>query len=542
MNQLRIRLPICGLVFAVMVLHLGADEPKQQGPSIADLAKKGAVTRARLERENAAWTAIHQLSQGDIHILMMQTPQMSRLQATFVRGETKETMCKLIVRDGFWYVNDPGGRGKYRPFEAPLWMPSMYMFLERSDLLTLEGADADLGEFVALDAGVATYQTRLPAHIEEQLRNTKAEYEKLTAERTFDENDPKTKRLRQQMSDLEELLKQGVPTKIDVESGILLQTGGPGKRVLIRNFRFFKEIDEKYFEIKPDEYEDCTATMLEGDGSHLALMGHAAMWEPGMPSVDTNLEIVNLKTGRSLRVPYPFGVSGTGCFSKDRRSVYLSGHVALEGALQLFEVKLETGETRRLGGDALLHGFTLFPTLSPDGTKLAVVHKGRENKLLDSQVFIVDISSGAAEALGKPMDLAPPTWLPDGKGLIVVRRRHKSLDQVPESTICRLDLNGEMSDLREGTDLDVLWPQKQILFRSPAGDMMACDLEGKNERKFDQEFPKFAFASSSRDGKELLVMLFEKETGPRPHIVELKTAKARPVPVGRGLWVLPTWR
>jgi len=65
-------------------------------------------------------------------------------------------------------------------------------------------------------------------------------------------------------------------------------------------------------------------------------------------------------------------------------------------------------------------------------------------------IFLVDVKSGSARPLGKPGDHGPPSWLPDGKGLLTVERKYPNMAKISVDTICTIDLNGQVTKLREG--------------------------------------------------------------------------------------------
>src|SRR5205814_725053 len=154
----------------------------------------------------------------------------------------------------------------------------------------------------------------------------------------------------------------------------------------------------------------------------LIMIGHNGSWSPGQPSGDLDGVLLDTRTGRLRRIPFQGGIASPGCFLKDRKSVVISGADMANPALRPYVINLSTGENRPLGGELLASGFTLGATLSPDGKTIAVVHKGQNEGLLECQVCLIDIASGKATPLGKPLDTAFLSWRPDGKGLILVTR------------------------------------------------------------------------------------------------------------------------
>src|SRR5438874_1327530 len=75
----------------------------------------------------------------------------------------------------------------------------------------------------------------------------------------------------------------------------------------------------------------------------LIMFGYVPGWNPSYGKYDSDASLVNMRTGEIRRLPYPMGGTLPGCFSKDRRSVYISGVVLGEASLGLFEIDLQTG-------------------------------------------------------------------------------------------------------------------------------------------------------------------------------------------------------
>ena len=50
------------------------------------------------------------------------------------------------------------------------------------------------------------------------------------------------------------------------------------------------------------------------------------MWRPGAASAgDSELLLLNVRTGSLKRVPFPFGQALSGCFSPNRTKIYVPG-------------------------------------------------------------------------------------------------------------------------------------------------------------------------------------------------------------------------
>jgi Tol biopolymer transport system component len=213
------------------------------------------------------------------------------------------------------------------------------------------------------------------------------------------------------------------------------------------------------------------------------------------------------------------------------------------GSLGLYEIDLSTGENRKLGGEPLSSGFSLMPCLSPDGKTLAVLHKGTDSRILESRVHLIDAATGNARPLGQPLDTAFISWFPDGKHLLLITRKHVTMDHPSQNSLARMDLQGKVSTICRG-DVPVLIDQsKRILFEGEEDDLWyTCDLTGKNRKRFHGGFARHGFPAPSPTGTQVLMMRFSKTGMPRPVIIDVRTGTIRSLTVPEGLWATPKWQ
>ena len=130
------------------------------------------------------------------------------------------------------------------------------------------------------------------------------------------------------------------------------------------DFRWRDRIDLDDFKVDGRNWEDNTDDPTAGDLDDLVMIGHSPLWRPGAKT-STDGRLLDLKTGRYRRIPFAGAEVLTGCFLAGRTRVAVTGLDAMgDGALGLYDVDLKTGANRRLGGDVLAGGFTLFPVLS----------------------------------------------------------------------------------------------------------------------------------------------------------------------------------
>lgn len=524
------------MLLAAALLWLSLQGEK---PDLAKLAKTGTESLERLERSAASWTAVHTTEAGAQ--LIVQTLSSGSKRKTVVTIEAmgrSQELGRLIVRDGVWYASDEGGAGKYRPFEAPYLLPSMYLFLTRSDALFLTDAKALEGMSYEGTAGaVATWRAPSPEPVRRQFR---ALLQQLEAMRRSDP--ARFEGLAKRIEETREMLEKGFPLGVDLRSGLIVRMGSAKLSTRLTDFRWLDRADEREFAVDGRTWTDRSGDPTQGNVADLILLGHNGVWQPGAKTGDLDLCLVNAKTGEFRRVPFEGGVATPGCFSRDRRKVYVSGTTD-EGILGLFEIDLQTGRNRRLAENLETAGFLMFPALSPDGKTLALLHAGIGTGLLEGRVTLVDVASGEGRYLGKPMDTAFLSWYPDGKAVSLVSRRFRGTDQPSEESVARMDLEGNLTVLRRGGHPAVLADGKSILFQDETDQLWkTCDLEGKNVRPLGDGLARCGFPTVAPDGKRLLVMRFRQGQAPEPLVVDLATFSRTPVPVSGGIWAMPAWR
>jgi hypothetical protein len=266
-------------------------------------------------------------------------------------------------------------------------------------------------------------------------------------------------------------------------------------------------------------------------------------WRPGMAKPEADGRLLDVRTGRHRRIPFRGAVSEPGCLLKDRTGVLVTGLAPEGGALGLYEVDLRTGANRRLGGELLAGGFTLSPALSPDGRTAAVLHQGASQRLLETQVCLVDLGTGDAKPLGNPRDFGPVSWLPDGRGLLTVDRKDVGASKPPLSTISRLDLDGRLTPLREGSSPVVLGDGKTVLFEDAGSrTWQTCDLGGGDVKPYAGGMNGHTFPAPSPDGRRLLMMHFRQSQAPEPMVFRRGENEGKPATTAPGLWAHPARR
>jgi hypothetical protein len=523
---------------AFPILGQTVEEP----PDLAALAKVGQASIKRFEKESASWTTTNLTPGGvefKVEVLAAQTMRRMVLSAE-AQGRRQE-IARIIQKDGAWYVIEGPKAGKYRPFEAPFNLPAAYMYLTRSDpQFVTDAGSAAFGKYEATRNGRAIYRIPLPDASRKQIEHSIAEFDKFTKENPGQVIKPETTRA---MDAARALLANGISTSIDLQSGMLTEFGAPERRTKITGFRWHDRIDPKEFATAGTNWEDITADPTSGDRNALCMIGHCGGWRPGMPSVDTDGRLLDLKAGRFRRIPFQGAMTLPGCFARNRTSVIVTGVDTEKGVMGLYEINLKTGANRQLGGDSLAAGFSLFPSLSPDGKTVAVLHKGSSGRILDVQIYLVDLVSGATKPLGEPRDTGPASWFPDGRGLLVVDRNSIDLSKPSIETICRLDLDGKLTKLFPGSSPVISGDGKHILFEDQTSrTWKTCDLSGGHVTTYADGMKGCAFPAPSPDGRNLLMMRFRSGQAPEPVIFSLDGSDGKPLTKVPGLWTSPAWR
>jgi hypothetical protein len=521
-----------------------SDDASRQQPDLAALVRVGQETDARLQRQAASWTAITHLPNGaQVVVKILSSPTMRRTVLYAQVKERKLAELQIISRDGLWYVTELGMRKKYRPFEAPLLLNAAYFFLLRGEpRFVSEGPPSRIGNYEGTKDGVATFLTPLPGSTRKQLEYSLRGLEELAKQKPGLASDPDSIRLIEQMR----RMLRGIVVRIDLASGMFLQLGSADRQTEILEFKWLDRVAPDEFKIEQHEWEDYSGDPTQSNSDDLLMISHNATWQPGMKSGDSDGCLLDVRTGRYRRLPFEGVATLPGCFPRDRRRVIVSGLDDSTGTFAPYEIDLKTGENRRLGGDPLARGFSLMPTLSPDGKTIALVHKGLEGSPLDSQIFLVDLKSGDAKPLGKPADVAFLSWLPDGHGLLLLKRESADPSNLAiplTDVIARLGMDGKTTRLLEGSMPVLLNDGKTVLFEGPnRHGWQTCDLNGKNVQPFANGLAGYGFPSPSPDGKRILWMHFIKGAAPVPTVIPLGENSGKPVIKAPGLWSFPSWR
>ena len=470
---------------------IGAANPSASadggGPDPAALtrARNAAATMQMVERlakDAASWTSDQKMpSGGRVLVDVLQAPGRRRLTLSIAIDDRRLTMTRVVERDGVWYVTDGEVRGKYRPFEAPTRLPLAYLYLEKSEpLFAVEGTD--LGTFEAANGPIASYRTPLPAEQKRRLETVVRNLEGSSRTIPLTADGPR----RRPWSRRRNLLARGIVDEVDTASGMLVAYGGTERRTRIVDFLWLDKVDDREFDVSGGDWADFTDDPTAGDRDNLILIGNNGLWQPGMRTGETDARLLDVATGRFRRVPFRGSNSVGGCFLRGRTRVAVTGIDQREGRMGLYLIDLRTGENRPLGGAPLAGGATLFPALSPDGKTLAVLHSAVPGRLLETRIYFIDIDANTARPVGEPRDMGFPSWLPDGRGLILLTRHPDAASGRIIETIARMDLDGRITPLlNNGTMPTLIGDGRTILFLDVATrTWQTSGLDGKDDKPY----------------------------------------------------------
>lgn len=122
------------LLAATVFVVLGADGSQDERLS-AEIVEAAERTAARLQKEGAKWTVRHDVEPGEaVEVAVEQFPMAAHFELRVIARGRRTKMFALTARDGVWYVDDGQSRGRYRPYEAPLPLPTGVHFLRNSEV------------------------------------------------------------------------------------------------------------------------------------------------------------------------------------------------------------------------------------------------------------------------------------------------------------------------------------------------------------------------------------------------------------------------
>jgi hypothetical protein len=532
-----------GAILLTLAAPPGRGAEPSTAPDPATLVKLGQQTIDRLAAGSAEWDTSIEMNGQTIRVETVWSRGAWKKTLVGVADERRIELFRIVQSGGLWAVWEQGKPfGLYRPYEAPLTFPGAYVMLALSEplrIINVEMLSQATYDFTARD--VASYHMPLSPAMRRSMEELLAGVERY-------KDDPKmagNAQLQARLAGVREKLAKGIPLKVSLTTGLIEMRQIQDIECRFSNFRWLEAVDPQEFQVKKEGWADFSKPVMQDKAPEaFAMFGYFAAWRPGLKTNVPDAHLLNLDTGDLRRIPYGGMVSMPGCFLKDRSQVVVSGQTTTSGDLGLYKVDLKTGEnTPLLGGDGGFAAF-LFPTLSPDGSTLALIAMdAKAAASLQFQVWLVDLKTGKPRKLSDPADVCFLSWLPDGSGLILVDRKSVDMKKPAIGTICRLDLEGKKTPIRPGDNPLLLGDGKTILFQDAAdGLWKTCDLQGGGVKLFGDGMKNYGFPSLGPDGRRILWMRFGGSDGPAPVVVDIATGAVKEVKHSPGLWSMPAWR
>lgn len=511
--------------------------PARARPDEAALLAAAKATEARLAKEFARWTLLFPTRQGaQVEVEVIRTPFATRrLIRLRLPDRPAREVLRVIEREGAWYVSEAGGaRGIYAPRSAPFLFSRAYRYLDAARLPLVRGS---LGRAAGREGQRLAYRRPLTTFQRRGLERLAAS---LAARQGLARTPQVEARQRQALHALEE----GERVLVDPDLGLVVAFGPPDFRARLAGFQWVSDLDLGVFATDGPVLVDQRPAAGPGPGpgaepEEWVQLAHAGLWRPGLRRIDLDIREVELRSGRVRRPPIELPAGLPGPLLPEGRLVRASD----AHGLGLYRID-PRGRARRVGGSALQSGACQASALSPDGRQVAVLHV-RDAERGQAQLTLIDLASERVSRVGVPFHAGETlSWFPDGKALLVARRERILPDAPPYAAVLRIEVRGgRFKELRRG-DSPVFLAGQRILSRDKRGRWETCDLAGRDVKSFGDGLPEHSSPAPGPRGERLL-MIEATPKGPRPVLVEVKTAKSTPIPLGevqgQGLWGLPRW-
>lgn len=531
---------VCVVIFSCLFSAFSAET--NQLPSTSQLVKSGAATLHKLSMNKAEWLVnCHMKSGMTIQARVIRDKDNEAWTISSVADGKTTEICRLIQIGGVWYLKEKEQSVKTLPFAARPFFGPLYQVIDLAELRCVNN-EVMLNDtmFESRDHNRLFYRIPIPAPERQLLESVIAESKKLEA------RDPHAFKIpeKAQLQEIGEWLTLGIPLTVEEGTGIVLQTRVEETAVEVEGFHWLDELPAGAFDLPANvKWEDQTKPWRTGDYGDCIMFSHDPLY---VLNSDTQLNpsayILNFRTEEIRRVPFRGISSEPGCFMKDRRLVVVSGRWAIEGT-HLMGINLPGGENlvvRRL----TMRGVDLTAALSPDGKKIAVLHGFDGGGLTDFQVHLIDLEGQDVQSIGKPVHIGNRfSWLPDGKGLILERIVHaENWNTSGPRMLSRLDLDGQLTDLRAGDAPVVFRKSRRILYRDETHLWRTCKLDGSDPKLFGDGFKDYGDPAISPNERQIIFIRFEKGKLPQMMLFDVGKSKGKPVGPKEGFVRKPVWR
>ncbi len=501
-----------------------------------DLLTAAKNSMERMKKETATWTVEITGESGSSTVIVetVKSPTMRRIVLSVRQNNdtVAAPIITIIVRDNKWYVDELGGiSGVYLPGQAPFHLPMSNLLLFDDVQWVTEEALSQLGTPVEQAGDVVTFRAQMD---ESTTKFMKEQLEKVSV---LNSKFGTSKNRSEEVDGLRKIMNNGVIKKANIKTGAIIEYGTYKRMATFRNFKFLTERNDELFKVDGQNWEDHTSALTAEDLSNSILVSrynqvHASVDKGSLAELD----IWNLKTSEVRRIPASAMTCPWGTFQRDRSKIIALG-ISLEmGGMCVREVDLQNGSNRFLG-DFSRGSMVFSPVVSHDGKTLALVQMLQGPLLMDTQAILIDIKSNVATKLGEPQGLFGLSWLPDDKGLIVGRRITRGKTEPSIETLCKMDLDGKLTEIRDGKNPLVLSDGNSILFEDKSRAWHICDMDGKILKDITSGKLHYEFQSLNPKGDKVLgVRRGKSDELSEPVQLDPKTGAIQPLtPLPAGL-------
>ncbi|MBB81924.1 MAG: hypothetical protein CMN02_13240 [Roseibacillus sp.] len=518
-----------GIFSALAMMAVGVS-PAQTG--LDTLEGRARTSKLRLETVPARWVVRATLQTGArFGIRVISAPPDFEVRIVVKPDADKpEPFARVVARAGKWAVEEIGGlKGIYQPWEAPFSYEIVAQLLSEAwPPCYARGAEHTLSKRIG-----DTIVVRSPLSPSQKMKA-----ESFLRKSSGVPAEPGSE-LAQNLREIRRRLSEGNQLRVNESTGFMERnTVGP----LDLEYSGVEWLEESPEIPLIKSYPDYSAP-LPADRDGIVMIGRSGSWRPGYPEMEPGGQLLNIDTGKIIRIPFAGGSCIPGCFTDQRTKVVVSANAKDGSGVELFLVDLLQGTQMSLGGDTLSGGLCRSPALSPDGQTLALVYSKEPGR---DQVYLLSSNEGDPQPLGGPMDIRNLSWMGDGMGLVLLvgeagQRREESSGM----RIVRLGLAGAMSGIRSDTGAFATVAGKnsqRILFLGSDQLWYTCGLNGKGVSRVGNGLKGLADPAVNPEGTHAVMIERDAEGHTWPIIVDLVSGKRFPIEVEPGRWLNPVWR
>ncbi|MHB1307807.1 MAG: TolB family protein [Limisphaerales bacterium] len=457
--------------------------------------------------------------------------------------EGRREATRIVQRDDVWYVRQPGGRFKCRPYEALLWFPSAYRFLHQSELTFIQSTRELAGATrESLDSKTATFRLEHAPERHEAMERISRE---IGREVRTSRAGGGTAAVRDLVQRAQRGLEEGQLVRVRTDLGLVLEREPGALSTRVSDFAWWSIEDaQTALKVSDEGWTNRLEGIPTGNlGECVAI--YYDQYATNTEAVQPEAYLLDLVTEEIQRVPYQGFGGMAGGFSEDRGTVLLSV-CRPDWRWQVTSVDLRTRASVDLLPADDPGTATLVCGRSPNGADWTCIRPAEAPaSFLDSQIFLLNVAQRTLRPLGEPGRIGTPAeWLPDGSGLILKRFASTSTpNDVEPRVLVRLGLDGRLQDLRPGDWPVVHHRHRKILYRDDSSGLWhLCELDGSKPELYADGLAGFGQPTLSPDGGRIIFVKFEDGKLPTPMLFTWGSANGRALTKAPGYIGMPIWR